>query len=66
MVVPSWSEDDIAALHGNAAAVDGREAAGSFDDEAHGEGRVAVGAGDFVGHYQLQTRIEGVRSVGGI
>lgn len=51
MVVPGWGEDHVAALHGDAAAVDGCEAAGAFDDEAHGEGCVAVGAGDFVGHY---------------
>lgn len=50
MIVPRRSEDDIAALHADTSAMNGREAAGSFDDEPHGEGCVAVGAGDFVGH----------------
>lgn len=44
-------EDDIAPLHFDAATVDGCEAALALDDEAHGEGDVAVGFGGLVGHY---------------
>ena len=64
--VPCGSEDHVPALHGDALAVHGGEAALAFDDEAHGEGGVSVSAGDFIGHNELQTRIEGVRCKRGI
>jgi hypothetical protein len=58
--VPGRREDYVAALHGDALAMDGGEAALAFDYEAHSEGDVAVGAGDFVGHDELEAGIEGV------
>lgn len=40
--------------------MDGGEAAFAFDDEAHGEGSVAVGRGGFVGHDELEAGVDGV------
>lgn len=51
--VPGGGQDDIASGHLNALAVDGREAALAFDDEAHGEGRVPVRPGCLIGHHEL-------------
>ncbi len=64
--VPGRGEDHVAALHGDALAVHGGEAAGAFDYEAHGEGDVAVGAGNFVGHDELEACVEGVGCEGGV
>lgn len=58
--VPCRRQDDVATLHGDALAMHGRESPAAFDDEAHGEGGVPVRGGGFIGHDQLQARVEGV------
>lgn len=64
--VPGRREDHVAALHADAPAVHGGEAALALDDEAHGEGDVPVGAGRLVGHDELEACVEGVGREGGI
>lgn len=58
--VPGGGQDHIASGHLNALAVDGCEAALAFDDEAHGKSRVTVRPGCLIGHYQLETSIDGI------
>jgi hypothetical protein len=45
--------------------MDSGEAAVAFDDEAHGEGNVAVGRGGLVGHDELEAGVDSVGCVGG-
>jgi hypothetical protein len=60
MPVPGWGEDHVAAGHSDAFAVNSGESACAFDDEAHCEGCVAVGAGCFIGEDELKACVEGI------
>jgi hypothetical protein len=64
--VPGGSQDHVASLHGDSFSMDGREAALTFNDEAHGEGDVPVSASGLVGHDKLEPGVEGICREGGI
>ena len=67
MIVPvhGGREDHVSAVHFDTSAMDSSEAAIAFDDEAHSEGRVSMGGGRLVRHYELEASIDSVGCVRG-
>ena len=66
MPIPCRRKDHIASVHSDATAVDCREPTVSFNDEPHGECRMAMGRGRLIRHNELQPGIQSVRCERGI
>ena len=60
--LPLRREDEVAFFHADFLAADGGEAAGPFDDEAEGEGLVAMRRGRLAWQDQLETCIDSICS----
>lgn len=63
VVIPRRSYNHITTLHGNTAAMNSRETTFTLNDESHGERCVAMCRSGLIWHDQLESGVNGVRSI---